>query len=529
MSNQRLRVLIWCAVSKPHQATPDKISLIEQERSAREWVEKNGCEVVGILTVPGESRSETDVLTIFEEFAEKGIFAYHDLRRMWQEPRQFDILVCYHDSRLARSEAMFAYVVSNVMRAGAQIYCMIGGWYQPDDYKTKMAFGMISVSSEMERFIRLTAAKKSRRASIGTLIHSVPCWAYRIERDERLTALRKVPDEQHRTVIEAAARLVIEGVGWGLVERELMERFGLTKNGKPYTRYTFYWLFHNPNFFGNEFIGRTSGRDKRKIGYSDLWVFDPSYPPPEGAQIFYGVMPAYLDDTESGLGELLKAELRRRRHSIRGTASPRNSHKFTGLLSCYYCGRKLVYHPAYKKPLYYYQCSSKYTSVKTDRCMKVRMIREEIIRAWFHRELEDAVKEIDPEHFLHRRDEASRTSQAQQLKVRRDQLDQQIERSIDEQLLTDDEDMRLRLRNRADAMSSEKREIDRQIIALESQHSNDAVTARRAFERLTAYPDLKSFWESGDNNVNQILHGLLGDTLIVIRDQVIWGEAERAR
>ena len=79
------RALLWRAVSS-HEQT-EEISLEEQERAEREWAERIGFEVVGVLTVPGESRSDADVLSIFEDFAARGIYAYHDLRRMWQQPR----------------------------------------------------------------------------------------------------------------------------------------------------------------------------------------------------------------------------------------------------------------------------------------------------------------------------------------------------------------------------------------------------------------------------------------------------------
>lgn len=525
-----LRALIWIAVSSEKQAG-DKVSLTEQERAGREWAEANGYEVVGVLSVPGESRSETDVLTIFEEFAEKQVFAYHDLRKMWQSPRQFDVLVAYHDSRLGRSEALFAYVVTNVMKAGAKIYTILGGWYVPDEYQMKMFMGMASVTNEMKRFVSLTKAVKLDKAAKGTLVHGHPCWAYKVERGTKGEALRKIPDESKRLVIEAAARLVIEGVGWKHIEKELCERFGIVNKGKLFTTYTFYFLFHNPNFHGNEVIQGSHAHRRRglrnHIG-NDLWVFDPSYALPEGTQIFYNVLQPYFPEGNE-LGEQLKTELRRRRHSMRGTARAARTHKFVGLMSCYYCGRAYVFHPNGRKKYPYYQCQSKYNSSADDRCTRLRLIPEKEVQAWFDVELRKLIKVQDPEWFLRRDDEQARAQQLAQLQAKCARLNQLIDRTLDEQLTTDDEDIRQRLRARRSEYSADLAATQQQILALETQNTNDASGARQAYERLMAFDTLEKFWAAPGNQVNQILHGLMGEKVIVIKDREIKGSADRPR
>lgn len=529
------RALIWVAVSSEKQAG-DKISLGEQERAARAWCVEHGYDVVGVLTVPGESRSDTDVLTIFEEFSEKGIYAYHDLRRMWQPPRQFDVLVAYHDSRLGRSESLFAFVVTNVMRAGAKIYCILGGWYEPKDYRMKMLIGMYTVSSEMDRFVQLTRATKHAKAEDGTLVHGPKAFFQVIERDEKGQPLRKVPDESKRQVIEDAARLVIEGAGWKQVERQLYERYGHTNRGKPFTRYTFYYMFQNPNFWGNEVIhvgAMVSKKGGNKYRRPDLWVFDPTYPHPPDTRVLYGVLEPYLAP-ESTLSHQLQSELRRRRLSIRGSARPRNSHKFTGLLVCYYCGRNLVYHPLRGRTgtgyIYSaYTCHSKYNSAQPDRCTKTRSISEKRVLAWVDNELREAITANDAEWFVRRPDEQQRDQQLELMKQRADQLSQQIDRAIDEQLSTDDDNIRRRMRTRITDLSNALSELERQIVVLEHQQTYDHSGVYTAYQRLIEFPDLEAFWNAGDNLVNQLLHGLMGSVRLVVRDQEIRGDTELPR
>lgn len=529
---ERLRALLWLAVSSEKQATADKISLVEQERAAREWCAANGHEVVGVLSVPGESRSESDVLTIFEDFAEKEVYAYHDLRRMWQPPRQFDILVTYHDTRLGRSEALYTYVISNVMKAGAQIYCILGGWYEPKDYKLKMAIGMINVSSEMDRFVHLTRATNLSKAAEGRMVHGYPCFGYKVERGAKGEALRKIVDESQRSVIEAGAGLVIEGVGWKHVETVLHERYGYGRNIKPFNRYTFYYLFHNANFWGNEIIttSKADGQKRTlKAGQAvDLWVFDPSYPLPPQTQIFYGVLPAFLNPDEE-MSELLKAELRRRRLSIRGAAKPRNSHKFTGLLACYYCGHSLVFHPNGQRKYPTYLCNSKYNSTQIGRCAQTRSIQESTVQGWFTDQLAVALANQDPKHFLRRPDEPSREQNMQRLEAQIKSVDLKMDHAIDEQLEAADDDVRTKMRERIVRFSGELQGLRRQLNTLQTQASNDTGAAVHAFKRLTEYGNLDAFWTSGDNNVNQILHGLLGEQVIVVRDQAVKGAADRPK
>jgi hypothetical protein len=81
----QLRVGLWLAVSSEAQAKEDKISLQEQERVGREWVAAQpNAQIVKVFHWDGYSRSETDVLTAYEDFATQGRYEYHELRQMWQ-------------------------------------------------------------------------------------------------------------------------------------------------------------------------------------------------------------------------------------------------------------------------------------------------------------------------------------------------------------------------------------------------------------------------------------------------------------
>lgn len=534
-----MRVVIWAAVSTPRQGVEDKISLIEQERAGREWAAANGGEVVAVLKIPGESRSDTDVLSIFEEFAAAGVYAYHDLRRLWQEPRGFDVLFCYHESRLGRSESLFTYVVANVMRSGARIWCHLGGWYEPKDYKLKMAIGMINVSSEMDRLSALGWAAKEAKAPQGLMVHGSPPWSHKTIRDEHGRAVKLVPDESKRPIIEAAARLVIEGVPWLNLEQELFARYGYThENGKPFYRWFFYALFFKPTFWGIAVRGHQSrykSNDKVIHQRYPVWVIDPAAPVPEGIKIWRDAAPPYLPDDETlgehNLGGRLKEELRRRRAIVKGRRHSRTNYRFSGLLVCFYCGYSMSFGRVGKHEYHRYACKSMYTELP-NRCDRYRSIAESVVQEWFNEQLLEMLRENDPERLINRHRGDTERQRVPLLEAQMQRLDEQINRAVSEQLATNDPALIQIYRNRIMQMSTERTAVERELQSLRARSAAAAGSVSDAYRQLRALvegDDLTKFWSQPDHLINQILFGLMDDRVLVIKDFKVVGDAERKR
>lgn len=529
-----MRVVIWKAVSRPEQAETDKISLSEQERAGREWAAQHGGEVVAVLTIPGESRSDSDVITIFEEFAAKEIFAYHDLRKMWQEPRQFDVLFCYHDSRLGRSESLFAYVVTNVMRSGAKIYSHLGGWYVPDNYQLKMAIGMINVSSEMQRLQSVGWAAKQAKAPEGELVHGPPPWGYLVTRNEKGRTIRMVPDESKRVIIEAAARLLIDGVSWFYLEQELFARYGYTRdNGKPFYRWFFYSLFYNPVFWGHAAIGRLARyktTKRTKHTRNGQWAFDRACAPPDGVQIWYDVNTPYLIDDpslgENNLGGRLRDELIRRRDVVRGRSRTTSLQMFSGLLICYECGYAFTFGRVSKKRIPIYRCRSKWTAGTNCR---VGHIQEKQVRAWFDEQLRAMIAANDPQLFQRMSGSEQDSRREENLRAAAARLDQQLERGIDEQLSTENPQLRESFRRRLEKLSADRLAIERELEQLTRQNTAQRLGSQDAYRVLLSFPLLDDFWSADTNLINRTLYGLLGDNVLVVKEKRISGAAKRKR
>ena len=69
-------------------------------------------------------------------------------------------------------------------------------------------------------------------------------------------------------------------------------------------------------------------------------MYDPSAPAPEGTSVFYNVnTPVYTGEQS----QRVQDELRRRSMVIQGTARPRRTHMFSGLVLCGLCNHYMVY------------------------------------------------------------------------------------------------------------------------------------------------------------------------------------------
>jgi len=116
MGDRPRRILIWAAVSSAPQAADDKTSLSDQEQAGRDFAAGVGGDVVGILRVPGKSRS-----LIFWDDAEREIPTYRELREHC-ERADFDVLYAADMDRLGRTLALGAQVAALVEAAGGEVF-----------------------------------------------------------------------------------------------------------------------------------------------------------------------------------------------------------------------------------------------------------------------------------------------------------------------------------------------------------------------------------------------------------------------
>lgn len=331
------RILIWNGVSDPRQLKTkmgrEKVSLREQSSTGHTFVEKMNGLLVAEFFWDGESRWESDLEKALEDFAKQDRYQYHQLRDLWRK-RGFDVLHCYHHSRLGRSFTLQSWVVENVVRSGALIYEHLGGWIDENNYPGKIAINGFSNVSEIRRFTSMTTAARKERPRRG--LYSVrPPFTHLAEYDP-LTGeqIRTIVNPEYRQMMLDLATLIIERVGWAMIPKALYERFGHLnpRTGNMYAAIDLHRLIHHPIMWGHLMETNLYG-DNRSERSVQLWQIDASMEPPKGEIIHRNKCePIFSGD----LATRLLAELHRR-PGIKGKAVTGDTRMFSGLCFCAEC------------------------------------------------------------------------------------------------------------------------------------------------------------------------------------------------
>lgn len=514
-----LKAVIWTAVSSQQQATEDKISLEEQERLCRDWCEKNGYYVTKHLSVPGHSRSETDIVKLLEDFRKEGVYAYDRLRTLW-EARDCDVLVAYHPSRLGRSQTVYTYVVENTIRAGIDIYLIDGGWIKPAEAQFNIAIGGFMASNEIKRLVkgRHDGMRKKMPRGIPT---AMPPMSHILVRDHRGKASHLEVNESVRRIFEDAAHLLLEGIAWKKLEFELNQRyFHLNPGtGERFSDGVLHHIFFSPVFWGNNAYGSRAGNKVRR----GLWCFDNTIAPPPGVTIFYGTHPAMLT---GDLGERVKAEIHRRSATVKGRARPYGTSIFSGLLVCGVCGRRMVYHVSRstakrktRSTRYYYICPSQQFSWQ--KCGNKT-----------HSQVKNLKLQIEPYIQLlidgQTLDDVLRPPQndAQEQAAR---LDADIAAKQDEirALIrlqarnANNDNLVERYQEQIEATQAELEQMTAQRQQQESRSIRITDAQRQLAAELRCMESAAELWDLSDQEIQQRLHGLLGVWRFELRDGII--------
>lgn len=502
------RALIWVAVSSLSQADIDKVSLDEQERACREWCETNNVQIVGVLRVPGYSRSESDVVAALEEFTAQGVTAYSDLRAAWRA-RSFDVLVAYHSSRLGRSQSLYTYVVENTIKAGASVQCILGGMIDSANAEFGIAFGGVQARGEQRRFVEMTKVAKLEQIKRG-LPWGLSAWSHVVVRDERGKGICLAPDERKRPVIDALSQLVLEGLAWRNIPAALRDRFGyVAESGLPYHFKMFYNMFYTPPFWGHNSAGSFAAG---ATGHG-LWAFGDGDIPPDGVQLFLNTHEPFYP-TDSEMSNALRTELRRRTQFAKGR-SGYSTRALSRLLVCAKCGTAMSYSNV-KKLI----CVNKYAELRTRRCNETQSIPIAHAREWIQAFLSQFLEEGDIQ--------AAFTGNAPQkpdfapIQRQIDSLSQRIQRLAGRLADVPDEavsEVNLQMKTLVNERSQlqSRLELERSKSAAqerERQHS------RRALDSITEI-GWDAFWKLDELTINQTLHAIFGLWRLEVRDSQI--------
>lgn len=378
----QLRVALWLAVSSEAQAKEDKISLQEQEKVGRAWVASNSHKLVKVFLWDGYSRAETDVLTAYEDFAAQGRFEYHELRKMWQD-KAFDVLWVYVHDRIARSAALYAQVVGNVIRSGARILSHTDGWIDASNVDAFMAIGGFSTANDIRKLVERRQMGMRNRLKQGKSTGSIVAFTHvKVRHPVTGKDVGLAVNEAKRRLFDDAATLVLEGASWFEIDFELYQRFGhVTKTGKPFAPGRMYHMMTSPMTWGHNASRFRTAKQWASFG---SWMLEPGHPIPPHVQIEYNVIPPVYTGE---LAERLKTEIKFRFQVEQGRTPSKDKFWFTGLVVCDECGYYLTTYAARsRKPRL--KCGTHWhqTFVRGD-CSQRKSVMGEYLKAWFNARL----------------------------------------------------------------------------------------------------------------------------------------------
>lgn len=517
---EKKRALIWCAVSTVAQVDDDRDSLPAQERNARLIAEQHGWQVTDVLTVPGHSRYYTQLYDCAADMRQAGIDALDKLIAHWKQ-QDFDVLICRDGNRFARTQAMHAAIVEEIIHAGAQIHSMADGTINESNYRMFIAMNGYKAASEIDELKRKRAEGMQHRFYERHLPAKLPV-SHRLVRDTasgKVTGIELNPD--YTLLWQDAAALLLEGVAWYRLEAELYARFGHVNpiTRQPFGKGVLRQAILTPTFWGhlarNHTMQGTGSKHTRRRTDGLHWTYDDTVIPAKGIDLIRhceDIPPVWTGE----LRQRLVDELRRRRGQ-QGRAYSRDTHRFSGLCLCGSCGRSLSTHISKLA-----HSSRRRVFCPNPECQNRRMVAYEDVQAYIHASLERTLQRNDALLFMETPGAVDNETLSA-LYAKREKLDSQIERMLTEQSLAGDA-LQAHYRTMLSRLGDEQSTVTERITEMEQaqQRSQSSQYSRiQAMEDVRAI-GLDNLWQQPDMKINQLLHRLFGiKRLIVLNGRVV--------
>jgi DNA invertase Pin-like site-specific DNA recombinase len=514
----KLRAIIWCAVSTVQQTEDERFSLPAQERDALALCQREGWDVIDILRVPGHSRAykSLDKLAADAMASPLKIDAFYKLIH-YLEHCEFDVVVCRDANRFARKASLLHYIVESIVEdCGARIFSMTDGWVDEKNYSMWAAMKGYSSAQEVRWLKDAYQRGMDLRLEAGLPVNSVVPRSHRRVRNEITGRDERIEvNEELRSLFNDLATLILEGVGWARMERELYERYGhVDHTGKPYSFNSMWYWVMNPMWWGHN----TRNYIRKHRG---AWIYDETAPLPEGVQIVRNVIPAVWDNETAAK---VRAELVRRA-DIRGRSKPATTHRYNRLCVCGSCGSFFVtyYHRqgAPKK----LRCSISYnhSNLRRNICDQ-KTISWERIQIAFTQILEKRLSGETPDLFQESDD--VRNAEARIAEIDKDirSVEAQIDTLINEQSIAPDS-VRSRYRDRI-------MELGERLDILKANHLrllNEARSQVKYIEQEEMALEevrqigIEKMWELPDRKINQLLRSIMGRYKLVVYNREVVG------
>lgn len=524
-----MRAAIWCAVSTHAQHEPEKVSLPEQEEQSRLHAQKNGWQVVDLMKVPGHSRRYIDFHELAADAAKESIDAFYRLKAHW-EAKGFDVLIIRDGDRFARTQAFHAYITEQVIKCGATIYSLQDGLIDERNYRMWIAMSGFKAAGEIDRLVKARDSAMTSLAKRGLPITSRIPISHRAVRDEKTgKVIRFEVNESRRRMWDDLAILILEGVAWERIERELYHRYGhVNDQGEMFYPLYMHRVVMRPLFWGH--MARFHCSKESKNGFkTGRWVYDESEPVPEGTLVFRNTHNAVWTGE---LADRVRQELDRRSQHIRGRARPQTTHILSGLVICGECGAFMsvfadrgskyrgVFCPASKgKATLRHSCSNR--GVTNQRIIIARL------NAYLAQMLCDNTTDIFTDQVT---DMPNLESRVTRLNADIAALEDRVRIAVRKQTTAREEVQHIfdeeieKLSDQLKAMRQSRSQLQGETLATQ----NKTAVRQASLEDLASLT-LERFWQQESRAINQTLHRLMGNRRLVVLGGDIQGTVEVKR
>lgn len=521
------RAVIWCAVSTHAQHEPEKVSLPEQETEARLYAKRSGWQVVDLLTVPGHSRRYIDFHEVAAAAVIENIDAFYRLKAHW-EAKDFDVLITRDGDRFARTQALHAYITEQVIKCGATIFSLQDGMVDDRNYRMWIAMSGFKAASEIDRLVKARDTAMTGLAKRGMPITSRIPISHRIIRDEKTgKAIRMEVDERKRRLWDDLALLVLEGVAWERIDRELYHRFGhVDSKGDIFYPNQMYHLIMKPMFWGH--MARFHNSKDSKNGYKKgRWIYDESEAIPEGCMVFRDTHDAVWTGE---FADRVRQELDRRSEHIRGRAQPARTHLLSGLVICGECGSFMSTH-AEGNYRGVFCPASKGKGTIQHACNNRGLTNQKKVVQRLSVHLEQMLCENTTDVFT---DQISDLPRLQQRITRLEgdicKVEDQVRVVIRKQMTAPDEVQHIfdeeinKISEQLKVLRENRNRLQGEALATQQKSAVQQATLKELTD-LT----LERFWQQESRPINQLLHRLMGKRRLVILGGSVVGSVEVKR
>ena len=493
------RAILWTAVSTKAQADDDKASLPAQEEELRALAEKHGWEVVDVLRVPGHSRYYYEWHQLVKDSLADGTDAFYQLDQHLKN-RDFDILAVRDGDRFARTQTLHAFIVESVcIRAGAKIWSLTDGQIDMQMARIYTAMGGYRAAGDIDRLIKYREMALNKKPEIGLPVAGRPLWGFKIVRDELGKATAYIVDELKRRAFDDLAELILAGIAWDRIAKEMNHRGHRNSAGQEFNRSFFYRTIFHPVWWGHAARNfRHSGRPQ-EMGE---WTFDASVLPPEGVRVWRDV---YEPVWKGEMAAAIQAELRRRHQILKGRANATNTRRFSGLVVCAGCGH--VMHSTEGTRSLYLACGYRW---RGGTCTQERSISEKKIVEFLQPLLHELKAAGDPE-LLFGGDGRLRNDRV--LEQAREELAQVHSKArAMAKLYAANVGKHLAAIYEAELEELEKQAAEIEAVIAQAEANSATDEPRRT---MLADLDMDGIWDQPWRVINQTLHGIFGQWRLV--------------